>query len=101
MTTERPAAGKDPKDNILFFNNREKTGMAYTDVLIHTNNALNEPAAQRVIQTLNQMSGVIKTNFTAEKDHLVMVSYDPNTIEATRLLGVILALGHKAQLVGL
>ena len=75
--------------------------MAHTDVLIHTNNALNEPAARRVIETLNQVAGVAKTRFTPDKGHLVMVSYDPGSVAATRLLGVVTELGYNAQLVGL
>lgn len=74
---------------------------ACTDVLIHVNDALDSASAKRLMQQLNSVKGVSGTRFRPEKNHLVMVCYDPQAVRATNLLHTVLNHGHQAQLVGL
>lgn len=71
------------------------------NILIHTNDALDESAVQHVIDKLNELNGVIEVGFTPNKNHLLMVSYTANAVNASQLLVIVKKLGHKAQLVGL
>lgn len=71
------------------------------DILIHTNDALDESAVQHVFEKLNELNGVTEIRFIPNKNHLFMVSYTPNIVNASQLLTTVKKLGHKAQLVGL
>lgn len=72
-----------------------------TDVLMHIDDALDSASSERLIQRLNSVKGVNEIRFRPEKNHLVMVCYDPQDVRATNLLHTVQNLGHQAQLVGL
>jgi hypothetical protein len=71
------------------------------NILIHTNDVLDESAIQHVFDKLNELNGVTEIRFIPNKNHLLMVSYTPNVVKASQLLTTVKKLGHKAQLVGL
>jgi hypothetical protein len=80
-------------------NSEEKS--LHADVLIHTDDALNESTAKDIMRKLNDLEGVAETHFTSDKNHLLMVRYTPHTVNASQLLALVKELGYKAQLVGL
>lgn len=69
------------------------------DVLIHTDDALSETS--EVIRKLTALDGVAETRFSPKINHLLMVTYSPKAVNASKLLRTAKELGHKAQLVGL
>ena len=54
-----------------------------------------------LVEQLRILDGVITPGFSLEKAHLLFVSYNSDTINATALLDKVKESGFKAQLVGL
>ncbi len=71
------------------------------EVLIHINENINKSEKDKLVDQLNTLEGVIKPKFSQEKDHLLFVSYDSDTISASMLLNKIKENDFNAQLVGL
>ena len=99
--TELPTSGEEQGTPAVTSSHPGSSEVTPAQVLIHTNDALDESAAQEIIHTLNQTKGVSGTRFNPDKEHLIMVSYDPHAAEAMQLLAAVHALGHEAQLIGL
>ena len=75
--------------------------MNLPEVLIHVNDNPNESEKNDLVEQLRELDGVIAPRFSQEKDHLLFVSYNSDTINATKLLDKVKESGFKAQLVGL
>lgn len=75
--------------------------MNLPEVLIHINDKPNESEKNKLVEQLRSMDGVIAPRFSEEKEHLLFVSYNSDTINATTLLNKVKENGFKAQLVGL
>nr|VFK64529.1 MAG: hypothetical protein BECKUNK1418G_GA0071005_104726 [Candidatus Kentron sp. UNK]VFK71126.1 MAG: hypothetical protein BECKUNK1418H_GA0071006_105126 [Candidatus Kentron sp. UNK] len=73
--------------------------MQYTDVLIHVNELLDNHQKDSLESELRNVEGVVALRFN--KPHLLLISYDPEKTDASRLLGVVKSGGCEAQLVGL
>ncbi|MFP3874594.1 MAG: hypothetical protein ACLFQT_10345 [Thiohalophilus sp.] len=75
--------------------------MQVADILIHVNETL--PATERnsLQERLRQVEGVIAPRFSEGKPHLLLVSYDAEVADTTRLLRQVEAGGYSAQLVGM
>ena len=71
------------------------------EVLIHINENINKSKKDKLEEQLNSLDGVIKPKFSQEKEHLLFVSYDSDTINATKLLNKIKENNFNSQLVGL
>ncbi len=99
--TELPAKGEKQRAPIIAGSNHGSADTTQAQVLIHTKDALDETTVQDVIHMLNRLKGVSEIRFNPEKEHLIMVSYDPHLVESSQLLTKVKALGHEAQLVGL
>jgi len=99
--TELPASGEKQRTPIVVRGNPSAPDTTPAQVLIHTKSALDESAVQEIIQTLSRLDGVSEIRFNPDKEHLIMVSYDPRTAGSSQLLAEVQALGHEAQLVGL
>ncbi len=99
--TELPASGGKQRTPIIVSGNPGAADTTPAQVLIHTKSALDESAVEEIIQTLSRLDGVSEIRFNPDKEHLIMVSYDPRTAVSSQLLAEVQALGHEAQLVGL
>lgn len=75
--------------------------MQLTDVLIHIDQNTNESEKENIIQQLRGVKGVIAPRFNKKKDHLLLVSYNSDTISSLNLLNKVKDKGYRAQLVGL
>lgn len=75
--------------------------MKYSDVLIHINDEINVDEQDNFVAQLENLDGVNAPRFNKEKNHLILVSYDPNIISSLTLLNKIKEQGFEAQLVGL
>ncbi len=75
--------------------------MQLSDVLIHVNEKTNESEKDELIKQLRNLDGVIAPRFNEEKEHLLIVSYNPDAVDSATLLNKVKEKGFKAQLVGL
>lgn len=75
--------------------------MQLTDVLIHLDQNINESEKENIIEQLRDVEGVIAPRFNKEREHLLLVSYNSDTISSLTLLNKVKDKGYKAQLVGL
>jgi len=75
--------------------------MQLTDVLIHLDQNINESEKDNMIEQLRVIEGVIAPRFNKEKEHLLLVCYNSDTISSLTLLNEVKDKGYTAQLVGL
>ena len=75
--------------------------MQLSDVLIHLDKNINGCEKENIIEQLRAVEGVIAPRFNNEKEHLLLVSYNSDTISSLTLLNEVKNKGYKAQLVGL
>jgi len=75
--------------------------MQLSDVLIHIDEMPNESEQEKLVEQLRSLEGVIAPKFSMEKDHLMFVSYNSETINSTTLLEKVRDNGFEDQLVGL
>ena len=75
--------------------------MNLPEVLIHVSEKPNESEKNELVEQLRTLDGVVVPGFSQEKEHLLFVSYNSDTINATELLDKVKENGFKAQLVGL
>lgn len=83
--------------------------MQLADVLIHLNDNINESEKEDLVEQLRALNGVIAPRFNSGSDtgsnqsqqHLLLVSYNPETINSLDLLHTVNDKGYTAQLVGM
>jgi hypothetical protein len=75
--------------------------MQLSDVLIHINETPNESEQSDLVEQLRDLEGVIAPRFSQEKDHMLFVSYNSDTIDSSALIEKVWENGYKAQLVGM
>ncbi|MEN8251042.1 MAG: hypothetical protein ABFS32_19065 [Bacteroidota bacterium] len=75
--------------------------MNLPEVLIHVSEKQNDSEKNELVEQLRNVDGVIAPRFSQESEHLLFVSYNSDTTNATALLDMVKQNGFKAQLVGL
>ena len=75
--------------------------MQLSDVLIHLDKNINGTEKENIIEQLRAVEGVIAPRFNNEREHLLLVSYNSDTISSLTLLNEVRDKGYTAQLVGL
>ena len=75
--------------------------MQLSDVLIHINEMPNESEQNDLVEQLRNLEGVIAPGFSQEKDHMLFVSYNSDTIDSTAMIEKVRENGYKAQLIGM
>jgi tetrahydromethanopterin S-methyltransferase subunit F len=75
--------------------------MQLSDVLIHINEMPNESEQNDLVEQLRNLEGVIAPRFSQEKDHMLFVSYNSDTIDSTAMIEKVRENGYKAQLIGM
>ncbi|MES9858722.1 MAG: ATP-binding protein [Sedimenticola sp.] len=73
--------------------------MQASDIMIHIDENLMGSEQQELETTVRELEGVIAPRFN--KEHLFLVSYNPDKINSSELLSTVKASGYKAQLVGM
>ncbi|KOR29875.1 hypothetical protein TI05_14640 [Achromatium sp. WMS3] len=74
--------------------------MNVSDILIHINNTLNAEQREELQESMRNIDGVIAPRFTANKDHLLLVAFNPDKTSTSALLSKVQSYGYHAQLVG-
>jgi hypothetical protein len=75
--------------------------MHLVDLLIHVNETLGSTERASLEEELRKVEGVIAPRFNRETPHLLLVSYDPQEVDAHNLLNRVKHNGYNAQLVGM
>jgi len=75
--------------------------MQLPDVLIHLDQNINESEKENIIEQLRSVEGVIAPRFSKEREHLLLISYNSDTVSSLILLNQVRDKGYKAQLIGL
>lgn len=75
--------------------------MNISDVIIHINESMNAEARTSLENSMRKIEGVVSPGFNADKEHLLIITYDTEQTDATALLEQARAAGYTAQLVGM
>ena len=75
--------------------------MDMSDVLIHVNESTEASGRFQLEESLRDVAGVIAPRFSPGHDHLMFVSYDPDSTTAAAILGQVRNLGYGAQIVAM
>lgn len=75
--------------------------MQVADIMIHVNETLPDTERNALQERLRQVDGVIAPRFSEQKPHLLLVSYDSEVADSSRLLRQVESGGYNAQLVGM
>lgn len=72
-----------------------------TDVTIHIDEDTTHEQRESLRNNLLIMKGIMAADYHDEKPHLMIVEYDPDTINSTEFVNIASKNGLHAQLVGL
>jgi hypothetical protein len=72
-----------------------------SDVMIHINESLSKEARSSLENTMRKVEGVVSPGFQEDKQHLLVIAYNPEKTSTTVLLEKARAEGYTAQLVGM
>jgi len=75
--------------------------MKPVDVLVHVSERPDNIAQENIIGALFQLPGVAMARFNMDKPNLLFVSYNPEAISSSDIIGEIRKAGHSGHLVGL
>ncbi len=75
--------------------------MDKVNVLIHTHTDLSREDREGLEKELRASNGVTKAYFNEEHPHMLMVFYDPVSIDSAKILEQVTHHGIEAELVGL
>lgn len=75
--------------------------MNISDVMIHINESLSAEARSSLENTMRKVEGVISPGFNPDKEHLLVIAYNPEKTDTAALLAKAREAGYTAQLVGM
>ncbi len=75
--------------------------MNLADTLIHIDENLDGSSQERIIESMRGIPGVISPRFNQNKEHMLLVAFDPMGTHSTDLLENVKKLGYHAELIGL
>lgn len=75
--------------------------MQISDVMIHVKRPLSRDARGALEDGLRGIPGVVAPRFSPEREHLLLVAFDPEKTGPAELLAAVRAASGEAQLVGL
>lgn len=72
-----------------------------TDVTLHIDEATRHDEREELRSSLLKMDGVMAAASLDEKPHLMVIEYDPDTVNSREFLDVVEKQGLHAELIGL
>lgn len=75
--------------------------MNISDVMIHINEPLSKEARASLENEMRNVEGVISPGFQEDKQHLLVIAYNPEKTDTATLLAKAREAGYTAQLVGM
>lgn len=76
-------------------------GTKMVDVTLHVDETLSHDQRERLRDVILAQDGVMAVSAHDEQPHLMIVEYNPDTVDASDLLGITESQGVHAELVGL
>lgn len=70
------------------------------DIVVHVDELLDEQNRRRVEHSLLKKAGVARATFNDERQHLLVVGYDPVQINSSQILHLVREHQLHAQLIG-
>jgi hypothetical protein len=70
-------------------------------VMIHINESLSKEARLSLENTMRKIEGVVSPGFNPDKEHLLVIAYNPDRTNSAVLLEKAREAGYTAQLVGM
>jgi len=74
--------------------------MSISDVMIHINESLSVEARSSLEDEMRTIDGVVSPRFSPNKEHLMIVAFDPAKTTSMALLEKTRLAGYTAQLIG-
>ncbi len=71
------------------------------DVTIHIDETLDEAGREKIVEHIRQQRGVISVALHKEKQHLMLIEYNPDQNSSASILEAVKKTGVHAELVGL
>ena len=71
------------------------------DVTIHIDKEADDTTRERVENALRQLDGVVSVHLPDHQRHLVVVGYNPDTIESSMLLTTVRGITGHAEMIGM
>ena len=81
-------------------NAQQKNIKTMIDVVVHVDEQLDEQNRRRVEHNLLKARGVIRAYFNNERQHLLLVGYDPVQTDSSKILRLVRQHRLGAQLIG-
>ena len=75
-------------------------GNARLDVVVHVDELLDDQNRQRIEHAMIKATGVERARFTEERQHLLVVGYDPRQTSSSKILKLVKQQRLNAQLIG-
>ena len=75
--------------------------MNISDVMIHINESLNKEARSSLENAMRKVEGVVSPGFNPDKEHLLVIAYNPDKTNSAVLLEKAREAGYTDQLVGM
>ena len=75
--------------------------MEMVDVTVHIDETIGHERRTKIADAIRAHKGVMAVAHRAERPHLMVIEYDPDSVSSQELLGVILAQGVHAELIGI
>jgi hypothetical protein len=70
------------------------------DIVVHVNELLDEQNRRRVEHAILKAAGVERARFNDERQHLLVVGYDPVRIDSSQILKLVRQHQLNAQIIG-
>ena len=70
------------------------------DVIVHIDEELGKPDRTHIEEVMEREAGVMKARFNTQRQHLMIVAYDPKRINSAMILNHIKDQKVNAQLIG-
>ncbi|MGB5340185.1 MAG: ATP-binding protein [Gammaproteobacteria bacterium] len=77
-----------------------KSNNAKLDIVVHVDEFLDEQSRQRVEHAMIKAAGVERARFNKERQHLLLIGYDPAQTSSTKILKLVKQQQLSAQLIG-
>ena len=74
---------------------------AIADVMIHVDETLDREALERLEAVVRENTCVTSADVPADRQHMMLVTYNAECVSAQEILGLVTAQGVHAELVGL
>lgn len=71
------------------------------DVTLHVDQNLNPEELEKLESAIRQKEGVVSVHINPKKNHLVVVEYNPKTMNSTELVDILRTRGLHGELIGL